>query len=315
MSDFPQQVQTFLAPGVEGDFCSANPRFSLISGGGAMVAGAGLYVGRFCWADPTNKILTSNGYGPVSGFMGRNQQGLITTFLANATMQVLPGIQCFGYNGGDFWMRNNGTLITTVGMKAYANYATGLVAFAASGSPPSGGSATGSIAAGPAVSVTGSIAGNVLTVTAAGTAGLVVGGVIAGTGIQSGTAITGQTSGTAGGIGVYTVSIPQTVTSTTITSSYGVFTAASAVTGSFAVGDVLSGSGGGGVSAGTAILSLGTGTGGLGTYNVSVSQTVTSSTISATGWVETKWYAMDVGRAPPGSSPGELVRCSDHPLG
>lgn len=304
-----------MAPGIEGDFCTANPRFSLIAGGGAMVAGASLFVGRFCWADPTNRILNSNGSGPVTGFLGRNQQGLITTFLASSTMQVLPGIQCFGYTGGDFWMRNNGTLITTVGMKAYANYATGLIAFAATGSPPSGGSATGSIAAGPAVSVTGSIAGTTFTVTAAGTAGLVAGAPIAGTGVQSGTKVTGQVSGTAGGIGVYTVDIPQTVTSTTITQAYGVFTAASAVTGSFVVGDVLSGSGGGGVTAGTSIISLGTGTGGLGTYNVSVSQTVTSSTIAATGYVETKWYAMDVGRAPPGTNPGEVVRCSDHPLG
>ena len=310
MADFPQQVQTYLAPGVAGDFCSANPRFSLIAGGQSMVAGSSLYVGRFCWADPTNKILNSNGYGAVSGFLGRNQQGLITTFLANSTMQVLSGIQCFAYSGGDFWMVNNGSLITTVGMKAYANYATGLVAFAASGAPPSGGSATGSIAAGPSVSVTGSIAGNVLTVTAAGTAGLVAGGAISGTGIQAGTVVTGQTSGTTGGIGVYTVNIPQTVNSTTITSSYGIFTAASALTGGFSVGDVLSGSGGGGVTAGTAIISLGTGTGGLGTYNVNTSQTVTSSTISASGYVETKWYAMDVGRAV-----GELVRTSDHPLG
>ena len=314
MADMPQQVQTYMAPGVEGDFASLNPNFSLIAGAGAMVAGSNLYVGRFCWANPTNTILNSNGSGPVTGFLGRNQQGLITTFLANSTLQVLPGIQCFAYTGGDFWIRNNGTLITTVGMKAYANYATGLVAFAASGSPPSGGSATGSIAASSAVSVTGSIAGTTLTVTAAGTPGLVVGCVIAGTGVQSGTTVTAILTGT-GGIGTYTVNIPQTVTSTTITTTYGVFTAASALSGTFAVGDVLSGSGGGGVTAGTSIISLGTGTGGLGTYNVSVSQTVTSSTIAATGYVETKWYAMDVGRAPPGSSPGELVRCSDHPLG
>jgi hypothetical protein len=307
MADFPQQVQTFMAPAVAGDFCSANPRFSLIAGPGAMVAGTNLYVGRFCWADPTNKILNSNGSGPVSGFMGRNQQGLITQFLSAATMQVLSGIQCFGYSGGDFWVVNNGSLITTVGMKAYANYATGLVAFAATGNPPAGGVVTGSIAAGPSVSVTGAISGYVLTVTAAGTPGLVVGGALSATGLQAGTVITGQTSGTAGGIGVYTVNIPQTLASTTITQSYGVLTVTAVASGALAVGDVVSGAN---VTGTPAIISLGTGTGGNGTYNVATSQTAASATVNATGYVETKWVCMDVGRAV-----GELVRISDHALG
>ena len=83
----------------------------------------------------------------------------------------------------------------------------------------------------------------------------------------------------------------------------------SGLTGNFEIGDILSGAGGGGVTAGTAIYGLGTGTGGLGTYYVSPSQTVTSTTISATGNVETKWIAMSTGL------PGELVKISDHPLG
>lgn len=53
----------------------------------------------------------------------------------------------------------------------------------------------------------------------------------------------------------------------------------SAVTsGSLAVGDIISGTG---VTAGTTITALGTGTGGVGTYTVSVSQTVASTTITA----------------------------------
>jgi hypothetical protein len=48
------------------------------------------------------------------------------------------------------------------------------------------------------------------------------------------------------------------------------------VTGTFAVGMVLSGTG---VTAGTTITALGTGTGGAGTYTVSASQTVSSTTI------------------------------------
>jgi hypothetical protein len=49
------------------------------------------------------------------------------------------------------------------------------------------------------------------------------------------------------------------------------------VTGTFAVGMVLSGTG---VTAGTTITALGTGTGGAGTYTVSASQTVSSTTIT-----------------------------------
>lgn len=307
MSDFPQQVQTFMAPGVEGDFCSANPRFSLLAGGGAMVAGSSLFVGRFCWADATNKVLNSNGFGQVSGFLGRNQQGLITTFLSMTTMQVLSGIQCFAYSGGDFWMRNNGTLVTTVGMKAYANYATGLVAFAPSGAPPQGSAFTAVIAAGPGVSVTGSISGSTMTVTAAGTSGIVAGIPVTGTGVQANTLVVKQLTGTAGGIGTYQVSIEQTVASTTLAQSYGVMTVSAVSSGTLAIGDVVSGAG---VTAGTFVASLGTGTGGAGTYNVSVSQTVGSESMTATGYVETKWYAMD-----PNRQVGELVRTSDHALG
>lgn len=60
-----------------------------------------------------------------------------------------------------------------------------------------------------------------------------------------------------------------------------VFTAASALTGAFAIGQVLSG---GTMAANTYILAQLTGpTGGLGTYTISVSQTVTSTTISGKG--------------------------------
>lgn len=65
-------------------------------------------------------------------------------------------------------------------------------------------------------SVTGSIAGNVLTVTAVGSGTLVPGMLITGTGITNGTILGMQLSGATGGIGTYKVSISQTVVSTTI---------------------------------------------------------------------------------------------------
>ena len=60
-------------------------------------------------------------------------------------------------------------------------------------------------------------AGTVLNVTAVASGALAINQVITGTGISSGTIITGFVSGTFGGIGVYTVSVSQNVSSTSIT--------------------------------------------------------------------------------------------------
>jgi hypothetical protein len=64
-------------------------------------------------------------------------------------------------------------------------------------------------------SVTGSISGTTLTVTASLSGALFVGSIITGTGIASGTKITAFGSGS-GGVGTYTVNNSQTVASTTI---------------------------------------------------------------------------------------------------
>jgi hypothetical protein len=191
-------------------------------------------------------------------------------------------------------------------MKAYANLSNGAVTFAATATPTTG-SCTGSI--GPqTVSFTGSIAGNVLTVSAVSSGTLVAGAVLTGgTGTATGTTIVSQLSGTTGGIGTYSVNIPeQTVASAALTGSYGLLTVASMTSGTLGVGNTLSGSG---VTAGTYISQLGTGTGGAGTYYVSPTQTEGSITITFALNVETKWYAMSGGLS------GELVKISSHPYG
>jgi len=65
-------------------------------------------------------------------------------------------------------------------------------------------------------SVTGSISGTTLTVTAVSSGSLQIGEVISGSGIVAGTTITTFGTG-AGGVGTYGVSVSQTVASTTIT--------------------------------------------------------------------------------------------------
>lgn len=304
------QVYPNQAPAVAGDFCDANPRYSVIDGPGGMVAGTSLFVGRFLWlsasqvdGDGAPAVANSFGSGPVDGFMGRNQQGIITTYLNIATMRVQVGFGCFGYSAGAFWVKNDGLTAAVRGQKAYANFADGKATFAAAGAPANVASATGSIAAGSG-SVTGSIAGDILTVTAVGSGTVPVGSVLSGTNVVTGTKVLAQLTGTAEGIGTYRVSVQQTTASTTITATFGIFTAASGLTGTFGVGDILSGSG---VDAGTNITALRSGTGGLGTYIVNSATVVSSTVISAAGNVETSWYARTPGL------PGELVKISNLP--
>ena len=66
-------------------------------------------------------------------------------------------------------------------------------------------------------SFTGSVAKNVLTITAATTGTAYPGMVISGTNVVVGTMILSQLTGTVGGVGTYSVSVQQTVASTTIT--------------------------------------------------------------------------------------------------
>jgi hypothetical protein len=68
-------------------------------------------------------------------------------------------------------------------------------------------------------SFTASIATTVLTVTVATAGTIFLGMTLTGTGVSAGTLVMSQTSGTAGGVGVYVVSISQTVVSTAISGS------------------------------------------------------------------------------------------------
>jgi hypothetical protein len=323
------QTQVYNQPNaaVAGDFASNNPFFSYNAGPGGLVAGPnGLVIGNFAWVFPpldpngTAQIAQNVGggnYGPVAGFVHREQQGLITAFLAFAGMTIQKGTQATLLTGGDFWVVNAGTTEALpqgpgqAAMKAYAKFSDGSVAFAATGAPPQAASVTASIAA-STFSVTGSITNNILTVTAVGSGTVVQGATISGTGIATGTQIVSQLTpllaGEAlGGIGRYYVSIDeQTAASTTVSGTYGTMTVTAVGSGAVIGGGVLAGAG---VAAGTAVTQFGTGTGGTGTYFVNNNTVVGSTTITQTAYIETKWYAMSSGLT------GELVKITDHPLG
>ena len=311
------QVNTLPAPGIEGDFANANPRFAAVSGPGGFVAGVGGAVaGRFCWAvpgaldvDSGPQVVINSGGGAPIGFIWRGMQGLIPNPLVqpNASMVIPQGFMVTPMNGGDFWVKNNGTTQAVFGQKAFAKFADGSIAFAAAGSTLAGATSTASTIAAKTSTITGSIVGNVMTVTVATGDPIVPGEAISGTGITTGNTVGAQLSGTAGGVGTYSVTIgEETVTSTAITGTYGLLTVGGTLTGTWGVGQVVSA---GGTSAGTIITGLGTGTGGAGTYYVNNTQTVGSAALAGSAGYETKFYAMSGGLA------GELVKISDHAIG
>lgn len=301
------------APGIAGDFATKNPRATALSsqqyGNAGFVAGPnGLTVGLFCWLDPaTYRIASNYGAGAPSGFVHRNEEALITTYLSAYGMTIPAGMMVGDiFVDGDFFVVNNGTTQATPGMLAYANNSTGVASFAAAGAPTAGGTSTASTIGANTASWTGSIADNVLTVVAGGTGTLVVGGVLSGTGVASGTVIQAQLTGTTGGAGTYSVSPrEQTVASTTISETYGTLTIGGTVVSGFAVGQTINN--GSSTVYGT-ITALGTGTGGAGTYYTQT-QTVGSGTIDSVTNTQTTWYCRSF------AQPGELAKISSYSRG
>lgn len=282
MSGFQSVVNIQPAPAVEGDFASANPRASALAGAGQLVAGpGGVTVGQFAWA--LNGVAT-NTYqaGAQLVFIHRDQQALITQFLSEKSMLIPAGFPVTGMKSGDYW--DAFALGATAGQKVYANFADGSSYAAATGTPPTAFSGTGSVAstvlnvsAITANSITGSIAGNVLTVTAVSTGAVAPGQTLTGANVVGTPTVVAQLSGTAGGIGTYSLSTSQTSASATIVPSGGTLTVTSLTSGVLAVGQVLTG-GANAVAAGTAITAQVSGTvGGAGVYTVNISQSCAST--------------------------------------
>jgi hypothetical protein len=313
MSGFQTFVNTQPAPAVAGDFCNTNPRFSVDAGPGGLVAGEqGVLIGHFAWlsneevdANDAPSIVNSFGAGPPAGFVHREQQGLITGYLQESSMRIPKGFQMGLMARAGLWARNEGTTEALPGMKAFANFTDGSVSFAPAGSVDSA-SVTGSIAQATAA-VTGSINDSVLTVTAVANGQLHPGATIGGAGIAAGTKIVAQLDGQPGGVGDYSLSIPeQFVQNVTINATYGVLTVTQVSSGQLSLCQPLSGSG---IAAGTTITAFLTGNGGLGTYIVDPSQTFAAGMITVGTAIETGFFARSAG------APGEIVKIDGTPYG
>jgi hypothetical protein len=326
MADFPNQVNVQNAPAVEGDFASANPRTMVLAGEGALKWGdaydtfatglvGGVIAGRWGWLsaslvdnDEAPAVVNCFGSGKPQGIVHRSQQGLITRYLATASMVFLKGQQAELFHSADIWIKNRGATYAQVGMKAFANFADGTTYFAAAGATPAGGSGSASSIAAATFSATGSIADNVLSVTAVGAGTLYAGATFSGSGVATGTKIVQQLTstevgGTLGGKGTYAVNIPeQVVASTALSGTYGVLTIGGTVVAGLGQGQTISGTN---VVAGTTVYQQLTGTtGAAGTYVVDNNTVVSSTAITSQSAIETDFYAWSAGAA------NELVKIS-----
>lgn len=302
---FQGSVNQYLSPAVAGDFASANPRASYLSGEGALIVGeGGVIVGNFAWVDSDNVLAVSNGSATApAGFVANEHQGVIVGLTNEASMVVPQGLPVTLYNGGDFWATTHST--TTIDQKVYAMFADGSIVTAATATPP----VAASVTADTGGVFTGAISGTTLTISAVTSGHLRVGDLVTGPGgssdpIAANTYITALGTGT-GGTGTYTVNNSQTSTSATVTAVGTTMTVTAVGSGALSVGEPITGTG---VTAGTYIVSQLTGSAGsTGTYTISTAQRFVSTTVTATGGVETKFYAASAG------STGNLIKITSTP--
>lgn len=212
---FPNQVNYQPAPAVAGDFASANPRFSVLAGSGALVTNPtfGLTVGLFAWVNYTTGVASNFGPGQPSGFVHREQGAALLSVpgTLESTLLIPAGRECTLFSTGDFWAQTGTT--ATPSQKIFVNPATGAISTGAAGAAGAAGA-----------SFTGSIAATTLTVTALASGTIVPNQPLAGAGITAGTYIVSQLTGTTGGIGTYQVSASQTVASEAMTTASSIET-------------------------------------------------------------------------------------------
>lgn len=275
-SGFQSIVNRQPAPGQAGDFYGTNMRAVVLGSnvpsgspgaGGAAAVGqlvapvGGLIVGNFAWAD-LNTGAVSQGYDPTGqlGFLHREEQAIIVTYLGISTYVVNQGFPITLFSQGDFWGKFAAG--ATPEQFVYADPDSG--ALISSATTPVSDSVTASIGA----SFTGVVAGNVLTVSAL--TGYLTPGrdLVSGAGVAS-ILLGAQLTGPVGGTGTYTL-VHADVASEAMTTVSSVLNVTAVASGVLGAGDVLIGAG---ITAGTQITGqLGGTPGGVGQYSISVAQ-------------------------------------------
>jgi hypothetical protein len=146
---------------------------------------------------------------------------------------------------------------------------------------PPAAATTGSSIKPVSVSFTGSVNNLLLNVTSVASGSIKVGSIISGAGIPANAQITSQVNGTPGGVGTYSLYLPEGhIASENLTEAYGVLTVGSVSSGSVAIGEHVVGKG---VLADTAIEANLSGSGAGSTWLVNFAQTEASEKITMTG--------------------------------
>ena len=107
---FQNQVYITPAQALPGDFASSNPMVYKLSSTGKMVAdSAGVKVGQFAALNANGTVTTIPGAAPAGGltrvgFVHRENNAQITTYLAESGYTIQPGQAVALFGTGDFWI-------------------------------------------------------------------------------------------------------------------------------------------------------------------------------------------------------------------
>lgn len=128
---FQNQVYVTPALGIAGQFASSNPMVYKLSGTGKMVADAsGVTVGHFAALNSNGTVTSVPGTAPNAsriGFVHRENNAQITTFLAEASMVIQPGQPVALFGTGDFYAIADVVVATTRGSAILWDVTTGQI--------------------------------------------------------------------------------------------------------------------------------------------------------------------------------------------
>jgi hypothetical protein len=134
-----------------------------LAGEGGLVAGTGgLTVGKFAWIASDGKSAVNYGTATQApnGFVHREQQALITTYLAESGNVIPAGMACTLMNEGDFYAVLTGDNAAVIGSAIYADYDTGDVQAVAGAGGASATALSGTVTDLPTTDVTSSSSGS-----------------------------------------------------------------------------------------------------------------------------------------------------------
>lgn len=126
---FQTQVYVNPAQGQPGDFASSNPMFYQMSSNGKMVAdSAGVTVGRFAIINDDGTVTSLPASAPDAsriGFVHREANAQIITFLADHSYNIYPGLPVALFSKGDFFVTADIVNTNTRGSHILWNITTG----------------------------------------------------------------------------------------------------------------------------------------------------------------------------------------------